>query len=88
MPTHVSVQNGWILCSDEQLESHTLPDVGLTMYITGGSPTSSLSALGSNVGPPLCFSVVFGEWFISAKLHCLTYVIQATIFARLNSGMK
>ena len=46
---------------DKQLEPHTLPDVGLTVYITGGSPTSSLSAIGSIVGPPLCFSVVFGE---------------------------
>ena len=47
-----------------ELEPHTLPDVGLTMYTTGGSPTSSLSALNSVVGPSPYISVVFGEWFM------------------------
>ena len=44
-----------------QLELHTLPGVGLTMYTTGGSPTSSLSSLSSVVGPSPYISVVFGE---------------------------
>ena len=44
-----------------QLQLHTLPDVGLTMYTTKGSPTSSLSSLGSVVGPSPYISVVFGE---------------------------
>ena len=43
-----------------QLQPHTLPGVGLTMYTTGGSPTSSLSSLGSVVGPSPYISVVFG----------------------------
>ena len=47
-----------------QLQPHTVPDVGLTMYTTGGSPTSSLNALSSVVGPSPYISVVFGEWFI------------------------
>ena len=44
-----------------QLQPHTLPSVGLTMYTTGGSPTSSLSSLGSVVGPSPYISAVFGE---------------------------
>ena len=44
-----------------QLEPHTLTSVGLTMYTTGGSPTSSLSSLGSVVGPSPYISVVFSE---------------------------
>ena len=44
-----------------ELEPHTLPDVGLTIYTTGGSPTSSLSSLASVVGPSPYISVVFGE---------------------------
>ena len=45
-----------------QLEPHTLPGVGLTMYTTEGSPVSSLSSLGSVVGPSY-ISVIFGECF-------------------------
>ena len=48
-----------------QLQLHTVPDVGFTMYSTGGSPTSSLSSLSSVMGSPY-ISVVFGEWFIIA----------------------
>ena len=44
-----------------ELQPHTLPDVGLIMYTTGGSPSSSLSALSSVVGPSPYISVVFGE---------------------------
>ena len=47
-----------------QLQPHTLPGVGLTMYTTEGSPTSSLSSLGSVVGPSPYISVVFGECFL------------------------
>ena len=47
-----------------QLQLHTLPNVGLTMYTTRGSPTSSLSSLNSVVGPSPYISVVFGEWLI------------------------
>ena len=43
------------------LRLHTAPDVGLTMYTTRGSPTSSLAALESVVGPSPYISVVFGE---------------------------
>ena len=50
--------------TDKQLEPYALPGVGLTMYSTSGSPTSSLSALGSTVGPSPYISVVFGEWFM------------------------
>ena len=44
-----------------QLQPHTLPGVGLTMYTTGGGPASSLSSLGYVVGPSPYISVVFGE---------------------------
>ena len=44
-----------------QLHTVTLPNVGLTMYTTGGSPTSSLSSLSSVVGPSPYISVIFGE---------------------------
>ena len=40
-----------------QLQPHTLPGVGLTMYTTGGAPTSSLSSLGSVVGPSPYISI-------------------------------
>ncbi len=49
---------------DGQLQPHTLPGVGLTMYTSGGSPTSSLNSLGSVVGPSPYISVVFGECFL------------------------
>ena len=45
-----------------QLQLHTVPDVGLTMYTTRGSPTSSVNALDPLVGPSPYISVVFGEW--------------------------
>ena len=46
---------------DGQLQPHTLPGVGPTMYTTGGGPTSSLTSLGSVVGPSSYISVVLGE---------------------------
>ena len=67
VPVSMSVMAGDMVgfyVPDKQLEPHTLPDVGLTMYTTGGSPTSSLSALSSVVGPSPYISVVFGEWFM------------------------
>ena len=56
-----------------QLQLHTVPDVGLTMYTTGGAPTSSLSFLSSVVGPSPYISVVFGEWFILVSSILTTY---------------
>ena len=64
VPVSMSVMVGDMVgfyVSDRQLEPHTLPGVGLTMYTTGGSPTSSVSTLGSVVGPSPYISVVFGE---------------------------
>ena len=49
---------------DGQLQPHTLPDVGLTIHTTGGSPASSLGSLTSVVGPSPYISVVFGECFL------------------------
>ena len=66
VPVSMSVMAGDMVgfyVPDRQLEPHTLPDVGLTMYTTGGSPTSSLNALDSVVGPSPYISVVFGECF-------------------------
>ena len=64
VPVSMSVKAGDMVgfyVPDGQLRPHTLPDVGLTMYTTGGSPTSSLSFLNSVVGPSPYISVVFGE---------------------------
>ena len=64
VPVSMSVMAGDMVgfyVPDEQLQPHTLPSVGLTMYTTDGSPTSSLSELGSTVGPSPYVSVVFGE---------------------------
>ena len=64
VPVSMSVMAGDMVgfyVPDEQLQPHTLPSVGLTMYTTGGSPTSSLSALQSIVGPSPYISVVFGK---------------------------
>ena len=65
VPVSMSVMAGDMVgfyVPDRQLEPHTLPGVGLTMYTTGGSPASSLSFLGSVVGPSPYISVVFGEF--------------------------
>ena len=67
LPVSMSVMAGDMVgfyVSDRQLEPHTLPGVGLTMYTTGGSPASSLSSLSSVVGPSPYISVVFGEYFL------------------------
>ena len=58
---------------DGQLEPHTLTSVGLTMYTTGGSPTSSLGSLSSVVGPSPYISVVFGECFLHGCKVVLFY---------------
>ena len=50
-----------------QLEPHTVPNVGFTMYTTGGSPSSSLSSLSSVVGSSPYISVVFGENYYSIR---------------------
>ena len=66
VPVSMSVMAGDMVgfyVSDRQLQPHTLPGVGLTMYTTGGSPVSSLSSLGSVVGPSPYISVIFGECF-------------------------
>ena len=57
-----------------QLQPHTLPGVGLTMYTTGGSPASSLSSLSSVVGPSPYISVVFGKYFVHGCLAVLFYL--------------
>ena len=64
VPVSMSVMAGDMVgfyVPNGQLRLHTAPDVGLTMYTTGGSPTSSLAALESVVGPSPYISVVFGE---------------------------
>ena len=65
VPVSMSVMAGDMVgfyVPDGQLQLHTAPDVGLTMYTIGGSPTSSLAALESVVGPSPYISVVFGEF--------------------------
>ena len=65
VPVSMSVMAGDMVgfyVPDGGLQPHTLPDVGLTMYTTGGSPTSSrISGLESTVGPSPYIFVVFGE---------------------------
>ena len=64
VPVSMSVMAGDMVgfyVSAKRLQLHALPNVGLTMYTTGGSPTSSLSSLSSVVGPSPYISVVFGE---------------------------
>ena len=67
VPVSMSVMAGDMVgfyVSGGQLQPHTLPGIGLTIYTTGGSPTSSLSSLGSVVGPSPYISVVFGKCFL------------------------
>ena len=52
-----------------QLQPHTLPDVGLTMYSSMGESASSVNNLVSTVGPSPYISVVFGE-YQSAAIGC------------------
>ena len=57
-----------------QPQLHTLPDVGLTMYTTRGSPTSSLSSLTSVVGPSPYISVMFGE-----NYYCISNFVNSCV---------
>ena len=57
-----------------QPQLHTLPDVGLTMYTTRGSPTSSLSSLTSVVGPSPYISVMFGE-----NYYCISNFVTSCV---------
>ena len=59
-----------------QLQLHTVPDVGLTMYTTGGSPTSSVNALDPLVGPSPYISVVFGRFCSSLPKYIYTCVLK------------
>ena len=67
VPVSMSVMAGDMVgfyVPDKQLQPHTVPDVGLTMFTRSGSPTSSLSSLTSVMGSPY-ISVVFGENYYS-----------------------
>ena len=44
-----------------QLQPHTAPDVGLTMYFTRGGPSSTQTSPKPTVGPSPFISVLFGE---------------------------
>ena len=73
VPVSMSVMVGDMVgfyVPDKQLEPHTLPDVGLTVYTADGSPTSSLSSLDSVVGPSPYISVVFGECIHIIYIEC------------------
>ena len=71
VPVSMSVMAGDMVgfyVPKRQLRLHTAPDVGITIYSTKGSSTSSLTALQSVVGPSPFISVVFGERF-TANIH-------------------
>ena len=77
VPVSMSVMAGDMVgfyVPDGQLQPHTLPDVGLTMHTTRGSPASSLGSLDSTVGPSPYISVVFGECFLHGCLAVLFYL--------------
>ena len=57
----MSVMAGDMVGFNGQLQLHTLPDVGLTIYSSEVSPTSSLSGLSPAVGPSPYITVVIGE---------------------------
>ena len=63
VPVSMSVMAGDMVGFYGQLQLHTSPVVGLTMYTVSGNPftSSSLCFLNSNVGPSPYLSVVFGE---------------------------
>ena len=65
VPASMSVMAGDMVgfyVPDGQLEPHTLPGVGLTMYTTRGGPASSLNSFGPVVGPSPYISVVFRKY--------------------------
>ena len=77
VPVSMSVMAGDMVgfyVPDGQLQPHTLPDVGLTMHTTRGSPASSLGSLDSTVGPSPYISVVFGECFLHGCKVVLFYL--------------
>ena len=64
VPVSMSVMAGDMVgfyVPDGQLQLRTAPDMGLTMYTTGGSPQTTVNTSGSTVGPSPFISVVFGE---------------------------
>ena len=61
VPVSMSVLAGDMVGFNGRLQLHTLPDVGLTIYSSKVSPTSSLSGLSPTVGPSPYITVVFGE---------------------------
>ena len=61
VPVSMSVMAGDMVGFNGQLKLHTLPDVGLTIYSSGVTPTASLSGLSPTVGPSPYITVVFGE---------------------------
>ena len=77
-----------------QLQPHTLRGVGLTMYTTGGGPTSSLTSLRSVVGPSPYISVVFGKCFLNGCLAMYSIYtidrihIRSILKFKLNSSSK
>ena len=62
-----------------QLQPHTLPGVGPTMYTTGGGPTSFLSSLSSVVGPSSYISVVLGEHITTVATYVNTVQVAYKI---------
>ena len=79
IPVSTSVMAGDIVgfyVPEGELQPHVLPNAGLIIYGTRRRRASlALSDLISTLGPSPYISVVFGKWFVSAKLHCPTYVI-------------
>jgi len=65
---------------DRQLEPHTLPGVGLTMYTTRGGPASSLNSLGPVAGPSPYISVVFGKHCTPSDKYILHNTCKHGIF--------
>ena len=61
VPVSMSVMAGDMVGFNGQLQLHTLPNVGLTIYSRGVDPTSSLSGLFTIVGPSPHITVMFGE---------------------------
>ena len=86
VPVSVSVMAGDLVgfyVPGGQLQPHTLPDVGLTIYTTRGSFTSSLSSLDSVVGPSPYISVVFGEHITIVT----RYVSTVQVAYKINDDM-
>ena len=79
IPVFMSVMAGdmvGIYVPSGQLQPHSVPKVGFTMYTTEGSPSSLLSNLGPVEGQSPYISVSFGKLCFTSRIKYVNFVLK------------